>query len=191
MAPKIILTGFMATGKSAVARSLARRLGWRKIDCDAEIVARAGKPIPEIFRDAGEARFRALEREVIASITGDHRLCPQCRCARPAVIATGGGAIVDPRNFAALHRAGVIICLVAHPDVIARRIERSAKARPMLTQSGKPLTVRIAELMEARRDAYARADLSIDTSGLNLEQVVDAILEALTARRWDAWRLSA
>jgi len=191
MAPKIILTGFMATGKSAVARTLAKRLSWRHLDCDAEIVKRAGMPIPEIFRDAGEARFRAFEREVINAIADDHRRCPQCGCARPAVIATGGGAIVDPCNFAALHRAGLIICLSARPDVIARRIGRSAKSRPMLAQGGKPLMVRIAELMDARREAYARADLTIDTSSLNLEQVVDAILEAVTARRYEAWRLSA
>ena len=160
MAPKIILTGFMATGKSAVARTLAKRLGWRHIDCDA-------------------------------AIADDHQLCPQCRCPRPAVIATGGGAIVDPRNFAALHRAGLIICLSARPDVIARRIGRSAKSRPMLARGGKPLMVQVAELMDARREAYARADLTIDTSSLNLEQVVDEILEALTARRYEAWRLSA
>jgi hypothetical protein len=61
----------------------------------------------------------------------------------------------------------------------------------MLAEGGKPLMVRITELMDARREAYARADLTIDTSSLSLEQVVDAILEALTARRYNAWRLSA
>ena len=191
MAPKIILTGFMATGKSAVARTLAKRLGWRHFDCDVEIVKRAGMPIPEIFRDAGEAHFRALEREVIAAIADDRRRCPQCGGARPAVIATGGGAIVDPCNFTVLHRAGVIIGLTARPDVIARRVGRSAKSRPMLAEGGKPLMVRITELMDARREAYARADLTIDTSSLNLEQVVDAILETLTARRYNTCRLSA
>src|SRR6516165_3460033 len=94
MARSLVLTGFMATGKSAVARALARRLGWRQIDCDAEIVARAGKSIPEIFRTAGEAHFRVLEREVISALADDHCRCPQCGQRRPAVIATGGGAIV-------------------------------------------------------------------------------------------------
>lgn len=191
MAPKIILTGFMATGKSAVARALARRLRWPHIDCDAAIVAHAGKPIPEIFRETGEAHFRAIEREVIAAIATNRRRCPHCGCAAPAVIATGGGAIVDSRNFEALHRAGLIICLTARPEVIARRIGRSAKSRPMLTQGNQPLRARITELMEARREAYARADIMIDTSNLNLEEVVDAIIDALTARRCEGWRLSA
>ena len=61
MAPKLILTGFMATGKSAVARAIARRLHWRLVDCDERLAAQAGKSIPEIFRAHGEAHFRALE----------------------------------------------------------------------------------------------------------------------------------
>src|ERR1700680_1679396 len=68
MAPKLILTGFMATGKSAVARAIARRLSWRLIDCDERLSARAGSSIAEIFRAHGEARFRAIERDLIAEI---------------------------------------------------------------------------------------------------------------------------
>jgi shikimate kinase len=179
MAPKLILTGFMATGKSTVARHLARRLRWRLIDCDAEISARAGKPVHQIFRDSGEEHFRALERSVIAEITSDRRRCAQCGQPRPAVVATGGGAIVDPQNYAALRDCGVIICLSARPDVIARRIASSVKARPMLSHGGTPVKQRIAELMETRREAYARATLTIDTSERTVEQVVDAILQAL------------
>jgi shikimate kinase len=176
---KLILTGFMATGKSTVARHLARRLRWRLIDCDAEITARAGKPIHEIFREFGEARFRELERGVIAEITSDRRRCAQCGLPRPAVIATGGGSIVDQRNFEALHDCGVIICLSARPEVIARRITSSVKNRPMLLHGGLPLKQRIAQLMEQRREAYARAALTIDTSDRTIEQVIDAIFEAL------------
>ncbi|HVN90236.1 MAG TPA: shikimate kinase [Candidatus Binataceae bacterium] len=191
MAPKIILTGFMATGKSAVARALARRLGWRNVDCDAEIVARAGKSIPEIFRDSGEPHFRTLEREVIASIADSRRQCPQCGHPMPAIVATGGGAIVDMRNVEVLRRAGVIVCLTARPEVIARRLGRSVKSRPMLTQGNKPLKARIAELMEARREAYSRADITIDTSRLSVDEVVEAIIDAVAARRCEGWRLSA
>ena len=176
---KLILTGFMATGKSTVARHLARRLRWRLIDCDAEISARAGKPIPQIFRDSGEAYFRALERSVIAEITSDRRRCAQCGHRRPAVIATGGGAIVDPQNYAALSDCGVIICLSARPEVIARRVASSVKARPMLAHGGMPVKQRVAELMEQRREAYARATFNVDTSDRTVEQVVDAILDAL------------
>ncbi len=179
---KVILTGFMATGKSTVARHLARRLRWRLIDCDVEISARAGKPIPQIFRDCGEAYFRTLERSVIAEITSDPRRCAQCGHRRPAVIATGGGAIVDPQNYAALRNCGVIICLSARPEVIARRVASSVKARPMLAHSGMPVKQRIAELMEQRREAYARATFTIDTSDRTVEQVVDAILDALAEK---------
>jgi shikimate kinase len=179
MAPKLILTGFMATGKSTVARLLARRLQWRLIDCDAEISARAGKPIHQIFRDGGEAHFRAMERSMIGEITSDPRRCAQCGQRRPVVIATGGGAIVDPQNYTALSECGVIICLCARPEVIARRIASGAKARPMLAPGGTQVKQRIAELMEKRREAYARATFTIDTSERTVEQVVEAILNTL------------
>jgi shikimate kinase len=178
MAPKLILTGFMATGKSAVARALARRLTWHLIDCDAEITARAGQPIPEIFRLEGEAHFRALERAVIAVIAADRHRCPQCGQARPAVVATGGGALVDRDNFEALRRVGVIVCLVARPEVIAERLGPAVKSRPMLAQGGKPLNQRIAELIEERRKAYARAAITIDTSDLSVDRTADAVLSA-------------
>lgn len=191
MAPKLILTGFMATGKSVVARALARRLSWRLVDCDAEIVKRAGKPIPEIFRRDGEAHFRALERAVIADVANERRRCPQCHKPLPGVVATGGGAIVDQANFAALSRAGVIVCLVARPEVIAKRVGPSAKSRPMLMQGAKPLKQRIAELIEARSEAYGRAPVRVDTSDLNVEQVADAVLNAFAAYGREKWVASA
>lgn len=84
MAPKLILTGFMATGKSAVARAVAYRLGWRLIDSDQRIAARAGQTIAEIFRDLGEDHFRMLEREAVAAIAADPSRCPDPagRCPR-------------------------------------------------------------------------------------------------------------
>lgn len=191
MAPKIILTGFMASGKSAVGRALAQRLGWRLIDCDARIVAQAGKPIPEIFRECGEAGFRTLEQRIIDDLAADRRRCPQCGEPRPAVIATGGGAIVDLRNFEMLRSVGVIVCLTARPEIIARRIGASAKSRPMLMEGGKPLKERIAELIEARREAYARAAITVDNSELAIEQTVDAILKALAEYRQRQCRASA
>lgn len=187
MAPKLILTGFMATGKSVAARACAQILGWRLIDCDAIITARAGRPIAEIFRAHGEAHFRTLERELIADIAGERRRCPQCGNPLPAVIATGGGAIVDPRNFAALSRIGVIVCLTARPEVIARRIGPAAASRPMLTAGGKPLPERIAELIAARREAYARAPLSLDASDLTIDQTAAAIVAAFTTYGRKSW----
>ncbi|MGO9453058.1 MAG: shikimate kinase [Candidatus Binataceae bacterium] len=186
MTPKLILTGFMATGKSAVGSLIARRLGWRFIDSDAEIVARAGKPIPAIFAEFGESRFRAIERETIAALADDDRLCPLSGEPLPAVISTGGGVLTDERNCAALRRCGVIICLSARPEVIASRIGRSATRRPKLTEGGKPLEERIRELMAERAAAYARADITVDTSDLAPDQVADRVIDAFFAK--GPWR---
>ena len=177
MAPCLILTGFMGTGKSSIAPILARRLAWPFIDSDEVLVARAGKPIAAIFESEGEAQFRALEREVIDSLA-QRPLCPQSGHALPAVIATGGGVLMDEANYHALNRAGVIICLSARPEVIARRVERSRTRRPKLMEGGKPLRERIAELMAERKDAYARAEVVVDTSDLNVERAADKVLAA-------------
>ncbi len=178
MAPKLILTGFMATGKSSIAPIVARRLGWRLVDSDEMVAARAGKTIAAIFAERGEAHFRAIEREVIAELARGVPRCAQCKAPRPMVIATGGGALVDESNHRALARAGVIVCLSARPEVIARRIGRSAAKRPKLLEGGKPLLQRIKELMQSRREAYARADVTVDTSDLAIEQAADRVLDA-------------
>jgi shikimate kinase len=191
MAPKLILTGFMATGKSAVARSIARRLSWRLIDCDERLVARAGKSIAQIFAAHGEANFRALEREMVQEIAAEDRRCPHSGNPLPAVIATGGGTLVDARNFAALSRCGVVICLAARPEVIARRAGPHAASRPLLAAGGKPLRDRIAELIEARRDAYARAAITIDTSDLSIDQAAAAAIDAFTEYAATSWTPSA
>ena len=191
MAPKVILTGFMATGKSAVSRALAKRLGWSLVDCDAMLEQRAGKPISVIFSEKGETHFRKLERDLVDEITADPRRCAQCGNPRPAVIATGGGTIVDARNYAALARAGVVVCLTARPEIIARRIGPRAASRPMLTKGGKRLPDRIAELLAERHEAYARAAISVDSSDLTVNDVVDAILSALAGWRLRQWAASA
>jgi len=173
MRDKIILTGFMATGKSTVARLIARRLGWRLADSDRELSARAGKSVAEIFADHGEPHFRELEREIIAELAAGPERC---------VIATGGGALADDRNFAALSGAVVIVCLTARADVIARRVARSAHPRPKLLESGQPLEKAIADLLAARAAAYARAHLTIDTSDLTPEEAADRVIQAVGAR---------
>lgn len=186
MTPKLILTGFMGTGKSSVGPLVAQRLGWKFVDSDAEIVARAGQPIAQIFAERGEAYFRKVEREVIAHLTSDQRRCPQCHGPCPEVISTGGGALVDPANAAALKRAGVVICLTARPEVIAARLARSKAKRPKLAEGGKALLERVKELMAERAKAYARADVQIDSSELTVEQAAECVIAAfgeLAARR--------
>ena len=176
MAPRLILTGFMGTGKSSIAPIVARRLSWTLVDSDNILVARAGKSIAAIFEDDGEAEFRRLEREVIATLASELPHCAQSGNPRPAVIATGGGVLVDESNYHALNRFGVIICLSARPEVIARRVERSRTRRPMLLEGGKPLHERIAELLAQRREAYARAEATVDTSDLTVEQAADRVI---------------
>ncbi len=171
--PKVVLTGFMASGKSAVGRALAVRLGRRFIDSDHEIAARAGKPIAQIFAEDGEAAFRRLEREVIAALAA---------APEPAVIATGGGALVDDANYAALARVGIVVCLTARPEVIARRVSASNVVRPKLAEGNLPLEQRIVQLMEQRKTAYARAAIVVDTSDLTINAAAERVLRALEGR---------
>jgi shikimate kinase len=191
MTTKIILTGFMATGKSAVGHLVAKQLGWRFTDTDQEIVARAGKPIATIFAEHGEAHFRALEHATIAMLADDPRLCPQSGNPLPEVISTGGGALVDEENCAMLKRAGIVMCLTARPEVIAARVGRSVTRRPKLLEGNQPLEQRIRDLMAERAVAYARADVTIDTSDLSPAQVADRIIDALVAREYSRCKPSA
>ena len=181
MTPKLILTGFMATGKSSVGSLVARRLGWEFVDVDTIIVGRAGKPIAKIFDEQGEPHFRQLEREVVANLANDRRRCPHCHGPFPEVISTGGGVLVDESNSAALKRVGVIVCLTARPEVVAARVEKSKTKRPKLTEGGKSTLARIKELMDERFNAYARADVQIDTSDLTVDQLADHVISAFGA----------
>ena len=165
MSDTIILTGFMGTGKTQVGRRLAKRLGWRFVDTDLLIEQELGSSIRQLFAEKGETYFREQERRVIA------RVCHHQRC----VIATGGGAIVDPVNARRLNTSGLLVCLTATPEVIFARV-RGNTDRPLL-QADDPLAT-IRSLMARRSDAYARARLTIDTSQQSVEQVVAAVLNA-------------
>ncbi|MCK4403291.1 MAG: 3-dehydroquinate synthase, partial [Dehalococcoidia bacterium] len=171
----IIITGFSATGKSLVAKEVARRLNWNFIDTDDEIVKLAGKSIDEIFQQDGEGRFRELEREVI------RKGCQQ----RQTVIAIGGGAIVDPQNYKLLAQSGLIICLEAKPETIYQRLFQNAtygcgtEVRPLLA-TNNPLE-RIRQLKASRQPYYANVDWTIHTDRLSLSQVAEEVIRA--------WRL--
>jgi shikimate kinase len=112
------ITGFSGTGKSLVAKEVARRLNWDFLDTDDEIVKKTGKPIAEIFSQNGEDKFRELEREVI------RQACQR----RHNVIAIGGGAIVDQQNYELLAETGLIVCLEAKPETIYERLFREGSA---------------------------------------------------------------
>jgi shikimate kinase len=169
----IILTGFMGTGKSTVGKKLAARLGRQFLDTDALIEQESGMSIGQIFAEKGEPYFRTLETQMIA------RVC----ATRATVIATGGGAMVSEVNARTLKNSGTVICLTAHPEVILARV-RGNMDRPLL-QGENPLA-KIQELLRTRAEAYARADMEIDTSQSNADEVVEAVLGALKNRA--LWR---
>ena len=178
----LILTGFSFTGKSVVAKDVAKRLGRSLIDSDHRIADIAGKSIPDIFAEDGEEHFRRLEREVL------EKACKQ----KGVVIAIGGGAIVDPRNRELLSGSGVIICLEAEPQTIYERLLASdqggdAVPRPLLAVDD-PMR-RIIELKASRQACYATADWAVYTDELTQEEVVDEVIrgfERVCEQRSDA-----
>jgi shikimate kinase/3-dehydroquinate synthase len=181
----LIITGFSGTGKSLVAKEVARGLNWNFIDTDDEIVKQTGKPIAEIFRQDGEARFRELERETI------RKACQHGQ----TVIAIGGGAIVDPQNYEVLAKTGLIVCLEAKPEIIYERLFRAAasspenEVRPLLAVDD-PLE-RIRQLKASRQPYYAKADWTIHTDGLSISEVAEEVIRAWRLlRRTDSCQLS-
>ena len=162
---RIVLTGFRGTGKTEVGKILASRLNMPLLDTDAQVEAKTGRSIPSIFHEEGEERFRVMEREVIASLPPDN-----------AVISTGGGAVIDPKNMEHLRRQSVMILLTADIDAIEQRLARSP--RPALTSL--PLREEIAELLDRRRQHYyASADFCIDTSETTAQAAAEKVLHFL------------
>jgi shikimate kinase len=157
-AETLALAGMMGSGKSTVARALGRLLGRRVVSLDAEIAARAGKPIPAIFADDGEARFRALEREAVAAIPAG------------AVADLGGGAFCDPASAARLLAVGRVVFLDVSAGEAARRLGGG---------EGRPLADRWDALRARRDPLYRRAHLTVRVDGLTPEAIARQILEAL------------
>ena len=160
-----MLIGMMGSGKSSVGDVLARRLGRTLVDVDVLIEAAAGRSIAQIFADEGEASFRTWERAAI-----------QKASAVPgAVIACGGGAVLDPDNVASLRAAGTVVWLQVSPEVAARRLG-SDEGRPVLRAISGELAERLRTLIARRADAYAAAaDMVVDADG-PAEAVADAVL---------------
>ena len=176
MVDNIILIGFATTGKTQVGRLVADRLGWGFLDTDDEIVRKEGKPIPDIFNQEGEAYFRRLERSILVTA------CQQ----EKNVIATGGGAVLDPQNRQLILRRGMVICLDAAPTTIYERLLQdtqnatSPNIRPLLAVAD-PLK-RIMELKTQRQPYYAIANLTVNTDDLPVESVADEVLKG-----WRQW----
>lgn len=164
----LVLIGLMGAGKSAVGRRLAASLALPFTDADSEIEAAAGQSIGEIFAEHGEAYFRTGERKVIARLLENG----------PQVLATGGGAFMDPDTRGAVKAHGTSVWLKANLRVLMRRVARRDN-RPLL-QVENPEAV-MKKLMAERHPVYAQADITIESREAPHEVVVGNIVNALSS----------
>lgn len=146
----VALVGLMGAGKTTVGRRLAAALRLPFADADAEIVSAAGRSIEDIFAERGECEFRRGERNVIARLLA----------GPPHVLATGGGAFIDPRTRALMKARAISIWLKAPLDVLMKRVARRDH-RPLLKEADPEAVMR--RLMEEREPIYAEADITIET----------------------------
>ncbi len=168
MKTNIALIGFMGVGKTAVGRLLAKRLGRKFIEMDALIEQKAGKSIPEIFRQDGEIAFRELEIEVTKEVAGK----------KNTVIACGGGIILNKINIDRLRESGKIVYLTASPKAILKRVASEKGQRPLLEVDNPALAIR--NLQKFRKPFYERAaDATISTSKLDIGAVAEQIIAKL------------
>ena len=168
MKTNIALIGFMGAGKTAVGRLLAEKLGKKPVEMDNLSEIKAGKPIPDIFSEDGEAAFRQLEVEVTKGVAGK----------RNQVIACGGGVVLNRINIDRLKKGAVVVYLTASPEVILQRVSDDSPVRPLLENSNKELTIR--KLLRFRQPLYEQAaDIKIDTSEMDIEAVAEQIIARL------------
>jgi shikimate kinase len=165
----IVLVGMMGAGKSSVGRRLAARLGIPLVDADTEIEKAAGMSIPDIFARHGEADFRSGEARVIARLLE----------SGPQVLATGGGAFMNPDTRAVIKAKGVSVWLNAEFDVLMRRINKRKNERPLL-QTADPAAT-LEQLLAARNPIYAQADITVQSREVPHETIVAEIIAAIAA----------
>ncbi len=160
---KIYLVGFMASGKSTIARALAARLGWRSEDVDDLIEKRERLTVADIFARHGEAYFRAAEKDILRLI----------QPMRGMVVATGGGTFADPENRAAINVDGVSVWIDLPLADLIPRIPLDGR-RPLASDRAQ-----LERLYASRIDAYRAAMLRVNASHLSTSRIVDLILEAI------------
>ena len=175
----IYLTGFSGTGKSHSGRIAAETLGMEFVDTDELVERRTGKPIPKIFEEDGEARFRDIESATLAEVAAQGH----------TVVSTGGGAPVRAGNRELMTRTGLVIRLKATPESINARLTRSEGSRgralrPLL--GGDAPVEKIRRLLEDREAAYAAAHVTIDTEGKVPRDVAKEIVHAWREHSGDA-----
>jgi shikimate kinase len=162
----VVLVGMMGAGKSSIGRRLAATLDIPFVDADTEIEKAAGMTIPEIFESQGEAYFRAGEARVIARLLD----------GGPCVLATGGGAFMNPQTRALVHDRGFSVWLKADLDVLLKRVKRRAD-RPLLKTDDPAAT--LEKLIAERYPAYAEADVTVMSRDVPHETIVAEIITSL------------
>ncbi|HEX6940234.1 MAG TPA: shikimate kinase [Longimicrobiales bacterium] len=160
---RILVVGFMASGKSTIGRLVADRLGWGFIDFDAEIEQRTGSPVPEIFRQRGETEFRAYEAELTREVADlDH-----------VVLAPGGGWITRPELLDYFGDETLVVWLRVSPEEAVRRARADLSKRPLL-MGGDPIA-RARMLLREREPLYRMADVVVDVDGRSAQEIADEI----------------
>jgi shikimate kinase len=162
----IVLVGLMGAGKSAIGRRLASRLGLKFVDADAEIEKAAGCSIADIFEVHGEPAFREGERRVVARLLKEP----------PHVLATGGGAFMDPETRRLIRERGISVWLRADLELLLARVGRRDD-RPLLKAGDKREI--LLKLIAERHPVYAEADVVVDSEDLPHDRMVDKIIAAL------------
>jgi len=161
-----ILVGMMGSGKSTVGRLLAQRAHRRFVDTDQLVVHRLGRPIHQLFSIYGQDAFRDHETSVLKSLQPDDY-----------VLATGGGIVLRESNWMELNRLGIVAFLDLPLEVLAKRLERSAKRRPLLEVEN--WEGRLADIYAERRALYQKADFSLELESEDLEEAADKLYDQL------------
>ena len=167
----IVLVGLMGAGKTSIGRRLAGRLGLPFTDADAEIELAAGKSIPEIFADHGEAYFRDGERRVIARLLQEG----------PRVLATGGGAYMNEETREAIRRHGIAVWLRGDLALLMKRVRKRSN-RPLLANEDPEAVMR--RLIDVRYPVYALADVVVDSRDVPHDAMVKDVVAGLA--KWVA-----
>lgn len=162
----VYLVGFMGTGKTSVGKELAKKIKWQFVDLDELIELRERRTISSIFAQEGEPYFRRIEKKILQEVAKEDGF----------VVACGGGIVLDKENIKLMKETGKIFCLKATTETILKRTSGFTH-RPLLNVSNPK--EKIDFLLKIRSPYYAMADYSIDTSRLNVEEVVKNILALL------------
>ncbi len=188
MTVSIVLTGLSGSGKTSVGQALAERLGCTFVDTDSLIEADFGSPIAEIFSDKGEPFFRDLETKVLEKLASE--ASETTGKERDSVVSTGGGAVISAHNRRLLRQLGKVVYLTAPVKVLAARLSGDM-TRPLLNSNDRQLSnddrstemanliLKLENLLNARKDAYMEADLTVETEAEAAHDIADKILSLL------------